>query len=145
MPEEKTFDEMAAANQMGGKVVSDDEFGFEEAQNGFWKHKVGDSIKGTYISKDSVPAKGIYQAQIQYTLLTDNGMIICAFGVSKKFIHQSMARARYGQFVKFERLEDYETDAYKKNPETVKPAQTFKVYLGKMDPNYNPEELEEAI
>lgn len=132
------------ASAMGGQVMNDDEFGFEEAKSGFWKPNIGESIKGTYISKTSVPPKGIYQAQIQYTLLTEHGMTVCAFGISKKFIHQAMANAKYGQFVKFERLEDFETEAYKKDPVNVKPAQTVKVYLGKMDPNYNPEQFEET-
>ena len=131
------------ANQFGGSVVSEDQFGFEEAKSGFWKPQVGESIKGTYITKTSVPQKGIYQAQIQYTLLTEHGMIICAFGISKKFIHQAMANAKYGQFIKFERLEDFETEEYKKNPQNVKPAQTYKVYLGKIDPNYSPEQFDE--
>ena len=110
-----------------------------EAQSGFFKFKnPGDAIKGTYIGKVEIPKKGLYPSQIGYELMTENGVIIAAFNVSKKYIHDSMKFAKLGQVVGFKFVDWFETEESKKNPNISK-AKTIKVYFGGMDANYNAE------
>lgn len=122
---------------------------FVEATGNFFKfEKIGDELVGTYISKEDLPAKGIYGAQIGYHFLVDGVEMTAAFGMNKKWVHSAMAQAKVGQRIKIVFDSLFETDAYKKELERVKelgkgpedckiaPAKTYKVFLGNMDTEY---------
>lgn len=118
--------------------LKDDLFSEEnEAQSGFFKFKnPGDSIKGTYIGKITIPKKGLYPAQIGYELSTGNGVVVAAFNENKNHTHNAMKFAKLGQIVGFKFIDWFETEESKKNP-SVSKAKTIKTYLGGMDENYD--------
>lgn len=128
---------------------------FKEPTVGFAKFEnPGDSVTGTYVGKQDIPAKGIYKAQIGYQLLVDGAEVVVAFGIDKEYTHKCMKGAKIGQRVKFVFDSWFEQDTYKKELERVggkiedckiSRAKTIKVFLGNMDEAYLNAEFREAL
>ena len=62
----------------------------------------GDSFQGTYIGKITGQKDGYGNEQIIYQLLQEDGSVVnVGFGLNKKFLHQDLKDAKFGQIIGF--------------------------------------------
>ena len=106
------------------------------ADSSFFKfEKIGDTVRGTVISKRVQPPKGDFPEQDVYELKQEDGSSIMV-GLSKPYNRRSAKNVKFGQIMGVKYDSDFETPESKKGVRS--PAKTYKVYLGDMDTSYNP-------